>query len=65
MTSNQKSENRQPQLFFNFGQRGAKSLIGGHLDILFILSKNLKVENSIDAHLWPKRNYDHKLAKTM
>ena len=65
MTSNQKSENRRPQLFFNFGPRGAKNLIGGHFDILYIKVKNLKVKNSIDAPFWPKRNYDHKLAKTM
>ena len=65
MASNQKSENRQPQLFFNFGRRRAKNLIGGHFHILYILVKNLKVENSIDAPFWPKRNYDHKLAKTM
>ena len=65
MASNQKSENRQPQLFFNFGRRGAKNLIGGHFDILYILVKNLKIENSIDGQLWPKQKYDHKLAKNM
>ena len=65
MTSNQNSENRQPQLFFNFGRRGTKNVIGGHFDILFILSKNLKVENSIDGALWRSRNYNHKLVKNI
>ena len=65
MTSNQKSENRQPQLFFNFGRRGAKNLIGGHFDILYILVKNLKIENPIDGRIRQKLNYDHKLANTM
>ena len=65
MTSNQKSENRQPQLFFNFGRRGAENLIRGHFYILYILVKNLKIENSIDGALWRSQNYSHKLAKSM
>ncbi len=65
MASNQKSENRQPPLFLNFDQRGGRKCDWGPFDILYILSTNLKVENSIEGTRRHSRNYNQKLAKNM